>query len=119
MAVIGGLAIIYRIVVICAPGVRNQLISYRVLVDDRDKLQEISEKLSYPDWFVLRRLSDNINRIRFGELIQSIHEYMPGRPRSPVLSPIDASAPDPYRKGDEYGSNDPTLPLIKQKGHEL
>ena len=93
MSIIGGLAIVYRILTIVFLALRNWTIQRKVLDDDRDALEAVIEKLTYFDWFVLKRLADNINRMRFGELVQSINHNMPGgsdaafRPLTPPFSP--------------------------------
>jgi len=77
MAILGGLALVYRLVVIFLSGFRNSILIHRVWSDDKDDLEAVLEKLEYADWFMLKQLSNNLNRIRFGELVHSIREILP------------------------------------------
>jgi hypothetical protein len=97
---------IYRLTVILFSSLRNRVISTKVLYEDEDALEDVTEKLSYCDWFVLKRLSDNINRMRFGELVQSIHACMPAGSRVSL----------PSFSGTGKGYDDTSLPPFSPGG---
>lgn len=72
LAICGGLNIIYRTVVLCGVKLRNHLIRRNIPREYEHDVHVVFDNLNYGDWFLLKRISDNINRIRFGELIQEI-----------------------------------------------
>jgi type III secretory pathway component EscS len=72
LAVIGGVALIYRLLVILLPGLRQRLILRRIPKDQQYDCRFLS-RLGYSDWFLLKRISSNINTIRFGELCTAIN----------------------------------------------
>lgn len=91
---IGILALIYRLVVIVFPGIRNLLIRRRT---DRRYIESLnyvlhSSGMSYADWFVLKKLNDNINTIRFGELCEGIKAELR---KSSVEGRLSPSSPLP------------------------
>jgi len=76
LAIIGGLDLIYRLLVVLLPGLRQRLILRRIPRDIRDNCRRFLGRLGYSDWFLLKRISCNINTIRFGELCVAIHDSL-------------------------------------------
>ncbi|CAL8137980.1 unnamed protein product [Orchesella dallaii] len=104
---LGLLAVLYRVAVFAFPGIRNLLIRRRTDPRYRDALNYVLRGMSYPDWFVLRKLNDNINTIRFGELVQGIKaELMKKSPEGRLSSsplPAYAESDKSYKDTDEDG----------------
>ncbi|GAB6022656.1 hypothetical protein CHUAL_006747 [Chamberlinius hualienensis] len=68
LAIISGLAIIYRIVTIFSPQIRYQLLKSRATSVKASVVDTLTSNLKFGDWFLVYLLSKNINSYTFREV---------------------------------------------------
>jgi len=66
----------YRVIVISSPGVRAWILKIGMWPKDRIYLDTVLNGLGYADWFILKRISDNVNGKRFGEICWYMHNEL-------------------------------------------
>ncbi|XP_067648358.1 innexin inx5 [Eurosta solidaginis] len=74
MAVIAGLNLLYRLFLISSRTFRLKMISTQVRPMSRTQVELALENISFGDWFLLFKVSVNINPILFREVIQELYE---------------------------------------------
>jgi len=72
LSIIGGLQLIYRAMLIFMPRLRRVLLRRHVSPNFRGSIDLILNSTDYSEWFLLKILAMNIDRIRFGELCEHI-----------------------------------------------
>jgi hypothetical protein len=95
ISIIGGLALIYRLVLLFFPGVRNTAIRQKVSRQYMSSLNEVLQSIGYSDWFVLNLISNNVNSVRFGELCVSIKTTLYKRKDIKEMSRMNSPSPSP------------------------
>jgi len=99
LIIIGGLQLIYRVLLVLLPGLRNNIIKRKVARKYQDSTMEMLGKTGYAEWFLLRLLSVNIDTFKFGELCEQINSVL--YQRSPNGRVASASPDLSYTKGNE------------------
>lgn len=74
MAFLAGLKIIYRLLVIFHRGLRFQLLRAQSRFMPQSTLKRAVRNFSCADWFMLMRVSSNISRELFGQLMELLYE---------------------------------------------
>lgn len=74
MCIMSGVNLIYRYVMIYNPAFRMQLIYSRTRSMPRACIRNALSDFSFGDWFVLFKVSRNINPVLFRDLMQDIYE---------------------------------------------
>lgn len=84
LAILSGLAIVYRVITAISPHVRFQLLKSRANSVPRDVVETIAMNTSFGDWFLLYTLSKNVNSYIYKEvadvavkLIDNSHGTLP------------------------------------------
>jgi len=72
LSVIGGLQLIYRAMLLFMPRLRRALLRRHVSPNFRRSIDMILDSTDYSEWFLLKILAMNIDRMRFGELCEHI-----------------------------------------------
>jgi len=105
LAIIGGLALVYRIALYAAPRLRSYMLERKMLRGDTGEYDSFADRLSYADWFVLKRISDNINGMRLGEFCASINKLL--RETTPPMTP-----PPHYNKSLPFEDDETKQPFM-------
>ncbi|XP_048510259.1 innexin inx2-like [Athalia rosae] len=72
LAIVSGLAVIYRIIVFSQPWARVYLLRATVQFISRSKAETVVQSFGIGDWFLLHQLSHNLNPIIFWELVNEL-----------------------------------------------
>lgn len=76
-----------------------------MLRGDTGEYGSFADRLSYSDWFVLKRISDNINGIRLGEFCSSINKIL--KDTTPPMTP-----PPLYNKSLTFEDEESKQPFM-------
>lgn len=80
LAVVSGVAILYRIVVLCFPRYRYLLLqTLSKMVDPKD-MDQIERHAQYGDWFVLYLLKENIQALHFKDVVAELADKFRDEP---------------------------------------
>lgn len=113
MIIIGGLQLIYRLVLVLLPGLRNNILKHKVAKKYQHSMVEVLEQTGYAEWFLLKLLSVNIDTWKFGELCEHIKTVLYERTPNGRIASV---SPAPSYKKSVNGSDDDepftTKPLI-------
>lgn len=74
ICLLAGINLVYRFVMIFNPSFRLQLLHSRARFIPRSYIRNAISDFSFGDWFVLFKVSRNINPILFRELMQELYE---------------------------------------------
>jgi len=107
LIIIGGLQLIYRAVLVLLPGLRNKIIKHKVAPKYHTSATEMLGKIGYPEWFLLKLLSVNIDTMKFGELVEQINYLL--YKRSPNGRVASASPDLSYTKDDNEYVDEPFI----------
>src|SRR5262245_25294334 len=98
LSIIGGLQLIYRLILMFAPSIRNRMLKRKVAEVYEDSLERILNKIGYSEWFLLKLLAVNIDTLRFGELCEHINRGLNAKSpngRISSLSPTPSYSKEP------------------------
>ncbi|XP_030372535.1 innexin inx4 [Scaptodrosophila lebanonensis] len=73
MALLAGLKLFYRLLVISHRGIRFHLLHTQARFMSKSHVQSVIQNCSYGDWFVLMRVANNISPETFRQLLQMLY----------------------------------------------
>merc|ERR1711915_489144 len=76
LAIVSAIHFVYRLVVIFIPCLRENLLKARARTVPAYEINEICQKTSRGDWFILYQLGKNIDPIIFREFLIGLHKKM-------------------------------------------
>jgi len=79
VAIMSGLALVYRIGVVCSGGVRRHLLRAQARLANAADVDVINEKCMIGDWFVLLLLGKNMEPLIYKEFIGDLAERLQGK----------------------------------------
>ncbi|GAB6024363.1 hypothetical protein CHUAL_009531 [Chamberlinius hualienensis] len=79
MAIISGIGIVYRAMVVVFPNIRQQLLRMRSDLVQKDYVDMVNSKAYLGDWFVLDLLGKNMDGIIFREFIMDLAKRFEGK----------------------------------------
>lgn len=82
MCILAGLNLVYRGLLILNEPLRFQLLYNKLRVMPKSHLKRTIEDMTYGDWFVLFRVSSNINPMLFRDLMKELYENQ--NPKKPM-----------------------------------
>lgn len=74
MCILAGLNLIYRGMLIFSEPFRLQLLHTKLRIMPKSHVHRAIEGMSYGDWFILFKVSSNINPILFRDLMKALYE---------------------------------------------
>lgn len=69
LAILSGLAIMYRVIILCIPKSRLYVLRMQSKCRSHTKLEKILKKLKVGDWFLLYQISKNLDEIIFEKIV--------------------------------------------------
>ncbi|CAG0899696.1 unnamed protein product [Cyprideis torosa] len=94
LAIITGLSLLYRIALLVSPGLRYKVLQRNCRNLGPSRLETITRKCQYGDWFLLHSLGRNMNSFVFGEFMGDLSRVMDmGNADTLELRPLKPSAP--------------------------
>lgn len=84
LAVLSGIILIYRLVVVVSAKVRYNMLKSRARLVDRNAFDTVMERTELGDWFIIYLLSKNLDSVHFREVISDLSRELTGE--TPLLS---------------------------------
>jgi len=74
LAILSALYTVYVVAIVSLPGLRRNLVTRRVIKDNKDKLNHLVDKANIGDWFMIFLISRNMDSIMYNIFIEEITE---------------------------------------------
>jgi len=115
VAIISGLNLIYRVLSGVLPSLRNRLLLRKVPKDQKYDASLVCNRLGFCDWFLLKRIADNVNTVRFGQFCQALRASLDQQgEHEPSIQSTERSPSSLFSPPPNYESS--TLPVGDDNG---
>lgn len=91
LAALTSVELVYRMMTIFLPKVREMILRYRARMADRRMLEMVSKRVSTSDWFLLDLLCKNMNPVHYRTFINELAKSMEDEYGKRLLSGVDTS----------------------------